>query len=242
MDYRKIYFNLIAKRLKEPAAGSFEKHHILPKSVFGEGPIVKLTIREHLVAHKLLARIFPEGSKACLQMRRALFLMTHTRDGSRLSSREFESCRLANIELSRTYNGAKQPEVRKKISEKKKGRERSDMKGKRFMGASDEKIEEIKAKISKSRTGQSVNYPKNRKSREPNQKTFDAISAGRMRQLERCKSMTDDEVYSKLSSFKTYNDKGRLNSNIGMILKQRGESMEKYYDKKDGVWILKNKL
>lgn len=240
MDYRKIYFDLITKRLKEPAAGSFEKHHILPKSIFGEGKIVCLTPREHFIAHKLLVKIFPDG--VCrLKMLRALMIMSTTRDGLRLNSRTFEAAREANRYLSIHHNPAKRKEVRHKISMKKKGKSRPDMKGKSFMGASDEVVQEIKEKISIAKTGKKIDYPKNRKSREPNADTFAAISQGRRRQLDGISTLDDLEIYDKISKFKIYSKRGSFNSNIATILKIRGESIEKYFNRKDEEWVLKNR-
>lgn len=76
MNYKKIYNNLMKSRLKlkkvrieEKRSGSyFECHHIIPKSMGGEGKlksykdlehknIVVLTAREHYIAHALLWKI-----------------------------------------------------------------------------------------------------------------------------------------------------------------------------------------
>jgi hypothetical protein len=63
MNYLEIYIKLVDSRLfrgieKEPG---YEIHHIIPKCLDGENEnfnLVKLSYREHLVAHKLLAKIF----------------------------------------------------------------------------------------------------------------------------------------------------------------------------------------
>jgi hypothetical protein len=64
MNYRKIYFDLIAKaksetKTRRKSLGYFEGHHILPKSLGGTDKpenLVNLTAREHFIAHALLIR------------------------------------------------------------------------------------------------------------------------------------------------------------------------------------------
>ena len=64
MNYEKIYNDLIAKAKSDEAnrtklTGYFEDHHILPKSLGGsnrKSNIVRLTAREHFIAHALLIR------------------------------------------------------------------------------------------------------------------------------------------------------------------------------------------
>lgn len=59
-----FYTQLIEKRLHAPAIRG-EKHHILPRCMGGSDAdnIIKLTSREHFVAHALLARAFPRNEK-----------------------------------------------------------------------------------------------------------------------------------------------------------------------------------
>lgn len=63
MDYKKIYDLLIARRqLNAPTDSYTEVHHILPKAVGGSDEpsnLVRLSGREHYVAHLLLAKIDP---------------------------------------------------------------------------------------------------------------------------------------------------------------------------------------
>lgn len=79
MNYKLIYNNLINKAknrlIKQDVY--YEKHHILPKSLNGSDlpeNIVKLTLREHYFAHKLLCFINPDSKK----LAQALWLMTTT--------------------------------------------------------------------------------------------------------------------------------------------------------------------
>jgi hypothetical protein len=60
MNYLKVYCSLIRKaENRTPPEGYTEKHHIFPKSVYGNNNrIVVLTAREHYIAHALLEKIF----------------------------------------------------------------------------------------------------------------------------------------------------------------------------------------
>lgn len=60
MNYLKHYLLLIRKaENRKPPTGYNERHHIFPKSIWGEsGRIVVLTGREHYVAHALLWKGF----------------------------------------------------------------------------------------------------------------------------------------------------------------------------------------
>lgn len=87
--YTKTYWNIIEKakkREKEPSIKT-EKHHIFPKSIFGDNDLlVYLTIREHFVVHKLLIKMTTGQNKA--KMVFACFLMAKKqKDFIKLSSR-----------------------------------------------------------------------------------------------------------------------------------------------------------
>ena len=64
MNYQKIYDALVNHRLNHPAKLEFdytENHHIIPRACNGsnnKSNIVCLTIREHYIAHLLLAFIY----------------------------------------------------------------------------------------------------------------------------------------------------------------------------------------
>jgi hypothetical protein len=59
MNYLKVYCNLIRKTENRTLPNGYtEKHHIFPKSIYGNNNrIVVLTAREHYIAHALLERI-----------------------------------------------------------------------------------------------------------------------------------------------------------------------------------------
>lgn len=92
MDYEKIYDRLCSSRKNRGVEreGGYEIHHILPKSMGGsddENNLVKLTYREHYIAHKLLYRFTEKEDK--VSMAYALKLMSSQK--SRITSREYES-------------------------------------------------------------------------------------------------------------------------------------------------------
>jgi len=62
MNYQNIYNNLVKKAQNRELDGYVEKHHIVPKCMGGdntESNIVRLSAKEHFIAHKLLVRIHP---------------------------------------------------------------------------------------------------------------------------------------------------------------------------------------
>lgn len=64
--YSKWYWKLIESARTTQRSGYVEKHHIIPRSLGGsneEGNLVKLTAREHFVAHLLLTKMTFGASK-----------------------------------------------------------------------------------------------------------------------------------------------------------------------------------
>ena len=96
MNYLKIYTDLIQKGLDRDAIeGYFEKHHIIPKCLGGTNKasnIVKLTAREHIIAHFLLVRIYPKNAK----LKYAAWMMVNgaRKERPTTSARMYEQARL----------------------------------------------------------------------------------------------------------------------------------------------------
>ena len=93
MDYRRTYQLLIDKRRNNPLPdGEYgEVHHIVPKSEGGSDEpdnLVKLTAREHYVAHLLLARIYND-----FKMWSAVWRMSNV-GGVKITSRIYEIVRM----------------------------------------------------------------------------------------------------------------------------------------------------
>lgn len=62
MNYLKIYFSIIANAAGRKPSIIYDKHHIIPKSLGGpdlETNWIYLTPKEHIVAHRLLAKAYP---------------------------------------------------------------------------------------------------------------------------------------------------------------------------------------
>lgn len=83
MNYLKHYIKLIRKAEKRITFyGYSEKHHVFPKSIFGDNDrLVPLTSKEHYVAHALLEKIYITrygiGNNQTYKMIRAFFMMNN---------------------------------------------------------------------------------------------------------------------------------------------------------------------
>lgn len=95
MNYSKLYNDLISFRKSNVLIKSdtqyVEKHHIIPRCIGGddsEENLVDLTAREHFVAHKILAKIYPN----IIDLKIAVLFMSRRGD-NKLSSRQYSTCR-----------------------------------------------------------------------------------------------------------------------------------------------------
>ena len=128
----KMYFSLIERAKNRVLRGYSERHHIIPKSLGGvvkdKSNIVRLTGREHLIAHKLLYRmVLTKNNK--FKMACALHRMRNpTHSDYILSSKEFERIRIIHAkEISQNRIGIKfSVQHRANISKVVKGRKLSD--------------------------------------------------------------------------------------------------------------------
>lgn len=104
MDYRKVYINIIKKvKLKNRFKGDgnyYEKHHILPKSLFPlwkkrKSNIVLLTAREYFFCHQLLTKIYPgrEMSYALIAF------MNRPNADYKITSKEYERLKLLRSKI-----------------------------------------------------------------------------------------------------------------------------------------------
>jgi hypothetical protein len=68
MNYVDVYDSIINYRKNNEPEGYYENHHIVPRCLGGsddDSNLVKLTLREHFVVHKLLYKIYPEEKGIC---------------------------------------------------------------------------------------------------------------------------------------------------------------------------------
>ena len=113
MTYSAVYCALISKRLQNPLPDDEygEVHHIIPKSEGGTNDkdnLVRLSAREHYIAHLLLARIYNDSKMWC-----ALNRMIHGNDFNKynhISSRSYSTLKQnIAIQFSKMYKGKKRP-------------------------------------------------------------------------------------------------------------------------------------
>ena len=100
MNYDKIYNSLIKQRqIKHPAADVYtENHHITPKCLGGKNNpsnLVKLTAREHFIAHRLLCKIYKNDRPDIIQKLASAFnrMCTKNRHGRHFTSKQFATAR-----------------------------------------------------------------------------------------------------------------------------------------------------
>lgn len=129
MDYKKIYKDLIenAKNRKKHSEDEYyEIHHIIPKCMGGSNHrdnLVKLTAREHFVAHALLVKCYPNH----FGVANAMFWMKADRLGKRyFNSHLYELLKKKTNHLRsgknhHMYGNTHSDKARKKISDAKKG-------------------------------------------------------------------------------------------------------------------------
>ena len=110
MDYKKQYDKLIETRRsrKLNSRTYYEKHHIIPKSHGGDDSkqnIIKLTAREHYIAHWLLHRIYPEDTNMAFAFWKMTFPGTKFVERNyKISSRAYEEAKSAMAEANRKIN------------------------------------------------------------------------------------------------------------------------------------------
>jgi len=116
MRYNEIYHSLI-KRAKDEFTnglrreGYFEKHHIIPKSISGDNSdenLVRLTPREHFIAHLLLTKIYKTGTSEHQKMIFALWRMLNGHHKLKLTSRSYELLRIQFLKYMSIVNSANQ--------------------------------------------------------------------------------------------------------------------------------------
>ena len=129
MDYQKIYNNLIESRKNKPLKIDeyYEKHHIIPRCLGGpddEHNLIKLTYREHFIAHWLLVKIHKSHSGINYAF---LCMLRKQSDGRILNSRMFETIKKNFSKFKKLYCKIENPGKSQKSRESasKRMRERN---------------------------------------------------------------------------------------------------------------------
>lgn len=173
--FKKTYDSLIESRkyrgtTKKPGDG-FNRHHIIPKCLGGTNDldnIVLLTFREHIIAHQLLHRIYPDNNSLTYAFLRMIQSSHSDRKDNRyktdkngnkipFTTRELEELKKKSSKhLSKVNTGKRHTEeTKKKISLNKKGKTYGiDVRLKLSeIRMGHEVSQETKDKISKARVG-----------------------------------------------------------------------------------------
>lgn len=237
MNYLGQYISLM-KRVKNRKEHPFpnEKHHIFPVSIYGKNEtLVVLSIREHLIAHLLLWKLcqkrYGQDHWKTKKMCFAASQMGWKRIcGQKLNSVILTAARKRMAEfLTGENNPAKKLQNRKKISKSKLGVARPDMLGKQYFGADIETKKAIISKMSISKTGKKVNYPKNRTSPPCSKEKALKISESRKNTKQKYIKMTEIEFNVWLASKSKYRKDGKRNPNITRALEYRNIDVDEYY-------------
>jgi len=223
MNYLKIYINLCKRgklRLSSEKDQIYEKHHVFPVSIFGKNKFtVKLTAREHYIAHKLLIKICIKRYGLKHEYSRKMLLAVH-KMVYRLRNSEKLILRSIDYEIARSC-----------VRNAKIGKKRNDMIGKRYFGASEDNIKNGLKTMAKKKLGKKINYPKIRKSRgAQSESTKDSISKKRLQTLEKYVNMSNEEFIFWVQKQNLFMKDGRKNSNVTRAIIARKEKLETYYN------------
>jgi len=223
MNYLKVYINICRRGIKRLYSnndpGSYEKHHVFPVSIYGKNDLLSLlTYKEHYIVHLLLIKILKKrygiDDKRTQKMCFAIHKMVYRWDTNKkikVNARQYA--------VARYYA---------KIA--KQGIKRPDMEGKRFFGASEEKIKNGMKKMSQKKIGRKINYPKDRKSRgNQTEQTKSRISETKKKTNTLYINMNEQEFLNWINSKKMFTSDGRKNGNVVRAINARGEKIEKYY-------------
>lgn len=227
--YTLIYYKLINRAKTRILDGYVEKHHIIPRCLLKTNNVVKLTAREHLLCHLLLTKM-TEGIDN-YKMQWALNWMRSSSKfhlgRKKATGRVYEQARLNFIQMLKQ---PKSKEHKFKISEALKGHSVSDINREAFIkrncgphsqetkdrmsrsAKGKPKSEEMKAKLSKSKTG--INRPP---FSDEWKAALSLAKKGQLKSEETKKRMSEvDRSYVKTSNWKELHNNG-MKKRIGKV-------------------------
>jgi hypothetical protein len=120
MNCKKIYIKIIKNALMRVSLSAdeyYEKHHIFPRSIFGDNKyFVSLTLKEHYLVHKILYKYYlkkyGKNNTKTIKMMHALYAMSNRY----LSNKQKINCRIyAKLrsdfcdKMSENFSGSKNP-------------------------------------------------------------------------------------------------------------------------------------
>lgn len=228
----KRYENFIISRIKINLTRDFtnikfDKHHIIPKSMGGtddENNIIKLTYREHFIAHLLLSRLYQNN-----KMTYAFYRMKNKTNNSKLYE-SYKNKFIESISGENAYWYGKpkylQPMYGKKLSKNAKLKISIANKGDNNYWRHHQFSEEHKKKLSESRTGdKNPNY--NREFSDEHKRKISNSKLG---------SKHSDETKEKISNAVS----GKNNPRYGVIVsdetkKKMSESLKGRKNSKESI-------
>lgn len=193
MNYRHTYMLIIAKAkvemrdgLRKKGNGNYyEKHHILPRSMFPlwakrKSNLVLLTAREHFFCHQLLDKIYPNSN-----MFIGLWILSNDNKHKYLSSREYEKLRQRLSKFMSKLNKNRPSKNKgKRLSEEQKQMLSNALKGRKLSNSH-------KQKISESNKGRKLSEEHKARLREK--------AIGRALDENTCKKISESKKGKKLS-------------------------------------------
>ena len=127
------YLKFIDSCKNKEIVGFYEKHHIIPRSLGGSDKatnLVKLTARQHFIAHLMLSKMFKSNSY--IKMHHAIWNMVNRDKGVRTTSRTYEMLRQKRSKLlSVMFAGENNPMYGVKLSDERKKQLSDKLKGKK---------------------------------------------------------------------------------------------------------------
>ena len=190
MNYQKIYNQLIQKRQQILVEGYSERHHIIPKCLGGSNKsnnLVRLTAREHFIAHQLLAKIYSNNKKILY----AAYMMSNRK---KFHSKKYEWIKKLNKEIPLTE------EMLLKRKENIISLQKIGCESARIVNTGKPRTKNIKDKISKSLTGRKHSEESKQKMKE--KRKLQIMPRGAKRSEESRKRMSDSQK-GKIKSIET---------------------------------------